>query len=310
MGKVRYIGGEVKRMSDSVIIIVWLTTVAGSWLFQHWLRSAKVVQRIYELSPETHQKKSFTPSMGGCVFIPIIAVGCLLTQEHSVTNLWLIGVMIVFGLIGLLDDISSIKNKVNKGLSAKRKFWIQNGIALIALYVFHIQIGTLELWEWPLYIFLLTGTSNATNLTDGLDGLLAGLAIITFWGFFSLGSIEVMGISFIVVVALSGFLMLNSHPAKLFMGDTGSLALGGLMAGMAIVMREPFILIPFGAVYIIETVSVIIQVAYFKRTKKRIFLMSPLHHHFELLGIKEVSVVRIFWLMGLVFIMVYAGLTG
>lgn len=297
-------------MSPQISIFLWCITVLVTWVFQWWLRTAQIFQKIYELSPETHQKKRVTPSLGGAVFVPLIALFTLCLSPITGQSLWLMGLFLAFSAIGFWDDVSSLRAGKNKGLSARKKFWMQNSIGGLFLIIFHLCIAPILLWEALLYLFILTGTSNATNLTDGLDGLLTGLAIVTFWGFYNLGALSIQPVAYIVVVVLAGFLMLNHHPAKIFMGDTGSLGLGALMAGMAIVMQQPFILIPLGAVYILETLSVMIQVAYFKRTQKRIFLMAPLHHHFELMGLKETTVVRLFWLMGLGFLMLYVGLVG
>ena len=299
-------------MSNSVVVLIWGLTALSCWIFQYFLRSGNIVQKIYDLSPESHQKKKFTPTMGGVVFIPIllISIGCLggLSKE----NIWIMMILFCFGAIGLWDDLASLKKGRNQGLSARLKFLMQLSLSMCLLISFNLWISEVPLlwWEWPLYLFIFVGTSNATNLSDGLDGLLSGLAIITFWGFYSLGPAVIQVHAILAVATLSGFLMINHHPAKLFMGDTGSLALGALMAGLAILMRDAFILIPLGAVYILETLSVLVQVSYFKYTRKRIFLMSPLHHHFELMGLSELTVVRLFWAIGVCFILFYVGLSA
>lgn len=218
---------------------------------------------------------------------------------------WLVAMYSVFALIGLSDDLLALAQKKNKGLSAKQKFSLQCIVALGFVYLYSIYFSGLDWWHYPFYMFVIVGTSNATNLTDGLDGLLAGCSLITLFGFYYLMvqsyQVDISKFVVVLIVIVFSFLAYNWNPAKLFMGDTGSLALGSCFAGLALLYADVWILLPLGAIYILETLSVIIQVSYFKRRKKRIFLMAPLHHHFELLGIKEVHVVMLFYAIAFLF---------
>ena len=222
-------------------------------------------------------------------------------------------------MLGFLDDFIKVAMKRNLGLTSKQKMLGQIIIALIFYFILarqdfptYIQIPGTDIqfelgWAYAiLIIFMLVGSSNGVNLTDGLDGLLAGTAAIAFGAYAILGmyfgtSVEVVIFSLAVVGALLGFLVFNAHPAKVFMGDTGSLALGGAIAAVAILTKTEFLLVIIGGVFVIETLSVIIQVISFKTTGKRVFKMSPLHHHYELLGWSEWRVVTTFWLIGLLF---------
>jgi phospho-N-acetylmuramoyl-pentapeptide-transferase len=268
------------------------------------LRKIKGFQSIYALSPQSHQKKALTVSMGGIAIILCSLISSLWISPLTIKLGWALGLFASFSLIGFLDDFLSMMNQNNKGLTAKQKFITQCIVGGFFLLFFHVWIGPLAVWEWIFYEFLIVGVSNATNLTDGLDGLLGGLSIITLAGFVLLftqtGQPQLSQFCMSLVVVLGAFLVFNWNPAKVFMGDTGSLALGALFAGLAIVSEQPLILLPLGIVYIIETLSVMIQVTVFKRTKQRVFLMSPLHHHFELLGLSEKQVVFLFWVLGLI----------
>jgi phospho-N-acetylmuramoyl-pentapeptide-transferase len=274
--------------------------------------------------PESHQKKSGTPTMGGIMIILSIVITSLImvwrVNGSIGYEMWLlIMVLLGYGLLGFLDDFIKVVMKRNLGLTSMQKLIGQILIAVIffiILYVngfsTYIQIpGTNIQWElgWfyaILVIFMLVGSSNAVNLTDGLDGLLAGTAAIAFGAFailawYGMPQNEIAIFSLAAVGALLGFLVFNAHPAKVFMGDTGSLALGGAIAGVAILTKMEILLVIIGGVFVIETLSVIIQVLSFKTTGKRVFKMSPLHHHYELIGWSEWRVVTTFWLVGIVF---------
>ncbi len=214
------------------------------------------------------------------------------------------GLFLSFSVLGFLDDFIATIGGQNKGFSATQKLALQCVLATAFILGYHLWIMPLHLGVALFYIFLIVGTSNATNLTDGLDGLLGGLALITMTGFLYLFQCnpEFFAFCSLFFPALLGFLWFNKHPAKLFMGDTGSLALGACFSGLAIVANKPLSLLCLGSVYVIETLSVMIQVLSFKLRKKRVFLMTPLHHHFELLGLPEKQVVRLFWIMGLLFL--------
>lgn len=305
------------------IAVGFLITVLLSPIFIPFLRRLKFGQSIREEGPQSHLKKAGTPTMGGVmIVISIIITALIMTKKFSSEpigyELWLlIFGLFGFGLIGFLDDFIKVALKRNLGLTSKQKMLGQLAIALIFYFILryfelptYIHVpGTsinIELgWGYAiLVVFMLVGASNAVNLTDGLDGLLAGTAAIAFGAFGILawhgGSSEVAIFSLAVVGSLLGFLVFNAHPAKVFMGDTGSLALGAAIAGIAILTKLEIILVIIGGVFVIETLSVIIQVISFKTTGKRVFKMSPLHHHYELLGWSEWRVVTTFWLVGLI----------
>ena len=227
-----------------------------------------------------------------------------------VPHVWVLLLGLSFASIGLIDDLLSIKNSHNKGLSARHKFLLQ----LVTCGLFLVAFSSISSMVYPFYIwlfygFVIIGSSNATNLTDGLDGLLAGLASLTFFGFFVWTSVNNQlvdaSLAIIFLISCLTFLVVNRKPAKIFMGDTGSLGIGALMAGFSIYLGNPWLLLSFGAIYVLETCSVMIQVLSFKLLKKRLFLMSPLHHHFELLGLTERQVVWLFWGLGFGFIVIF-----
>ena len=259
----------------------------------------KAYQPIYDLSPSDHQKKAKTPTIGGITILLSVWLSWALFFTTSLKVTWLVALYSVFALIGFSDDILALYKKSNKGLSARQKFALQCLFSLGFIYLYSMYFSGLDWWHYPFYMFIIVGASNATNLTDGLDGLLAGCSLLTLFGFYYVMvesyQVDISRFIVILIIIIMSFLFYNWNPAKLFMGDTGSLALGAVFAGLALLYADVWILLPLGAIYIIETLSVIIQVAYFKQTKKRIFLMSPLHHHFELLGFKELHVVLIFY---------------
>ncbi|MBU5467737.1 phospho-N-acetylmuramoyl-pentapeptide-transferase [Virgibacillus sp. MSJ-26] len=307
------------------LAIAFLITVLLSPLFIPFLRRLKFGQSIREEGPKSHQKKSGTPTMGGVMIVLSVIITSLIMSAKinngaiSYETWLLVFVLFGYGLIGFLDDFIKVALKRNLGLTSKQKMAGQLIIAVIFYLILynhgfptHINIPAtniqLELgWGYALLVILmLVGSSNAVNLTDGLDGLLAGTAAIAFGAFAVLAwygspQDEVTIFALATVGALLGFLVFNAHPAKVFMGDTGSLALGGAIAGIAILTKLEIILVIIGGVFVIETLSVIIQVISFKTTGKRVFKMSPLHHHYELLGWSEWRVVSTFWLVGLIF---------
>ncbi|HLR43450.1 MAG TPA: phospho-N-acetylmuramoyl-pentapeptide-transferase [Pseudogracilibacillus sp.] len=308
------------------VVISFLITVLLSPIFIPFLKRLKFGQSIREEGPQSHMKKSGTPTMGGLMIIASIVITSLILvlvlMDVPVTyEFWLlIFVVVGYGLLGFLDDFIIIAMKRNLGLTSKQKLLGQVVIAII-FYItlkmndFPTTIGipgtTIE-WELGFFyailiVFMLVGSSNAVNLTDGLDGLLAGTASIAFGAFAIITAYHDPEFQLITVFALAcvgallGFLVFNAHPAKVFMGDTGSLALGGAIAAIAILAKLEIILVIIGGVFVIETLSVIIQVISFKTTGKRVFKMSPLHHHYELLGWSEWRVVTTFWVFGIVF---------
>ncbi|MCA1053420.1 phospho-N-acetylmuramoyl-pentapeptide-transferase [Rossellomorea aquimaris] len=304
------------------IIMAFLITVLLAPVFIPFLRRLKFGQSIRDEGPESHQKKTGTPTMGGIVFLVSIAVTTLIMtgkySEAGAETYLLLLVTIGFGLLGFLDDFIKVVMKRNLGLTSKQKLLGQIIISVIFYFVLK-QTGfdtTVSLpmtdvsfdlgWFYVVFIiFWLVGFSNAVNLTDGLDGLVSGTSAIAFGALAVLswnqGQYDVAIFGVAVVGAVLGFLVFNAHPAKVFMGDTGSLALGGAIAAIAILTKLEIILILIGGVFVIETLSVILQVASFKTTGKRIFKMSPLHHHYELVGWSEWRVVVTFWTVGLLF---------
>lgn len=277
------------------------------------LRKHKARQSIREEGPKSHQVKAGTPTMGGIFMLLAVALVVLGNGLLDASVLWLLFLMIGHGFLGFLDDFIKAEKKRNLGLTAKQKLLGQ--LILAALFCYGCtEVLQLPLaisipfvnTEWfigwmyiPFVILVIVGASNAVNLTDGLDGLASGCCIIAFIAyavFCYLHGIHDMG-AFITICAgcCIGFLFFNYHPAKIFMGDTGSLALGGALAGMAVMTRTELLLVILGMVFVLEALSVIIQVASFKMFGKRVFKMSPLHHHFELSGWSEVHVVWLFW---------------
>ncbi len=304
------------------LILSFLVAVGLSPITIPFLRRLKFGQSIREEGPKSHQKKSGTPTMGGVMILIAIIVATIIMnvnfQSLTVEVFLLLFVTVGYGLLGFLDDFIKVVKKRNLGLTSKQKLVGQLVIAVIFYLVLQqtgfsttLQIpGTALVFDIGVFyllviVFLLVGTSNAVNLTDGLDGLLAGTAAIAFGAFavlaFYAEFFQVAIFCAAVVGAVLGFLVFNAHPAKVFMGDTGSLALGGAIAAVAILIKQEILLAIIGGVFVIETLSVIIQVISFKTRGKRVFKMSPLHHHYELSGWGEWRVVVTFWLIGLVF---------
>ncbi|MBT2756111.1 phospho-N-acetylmuramoyl-pentapeptide-transferase [Mesobacillus foraminis] len=302
------------------ILLGFLISVLLSPLFIPFLRRLKFGQSIREEGPKSHQKKTGTPTMGGLMILLSITVTTLVMigkfSEPTVETYLLLFVTLGFGLLGFLDDFIKVVMKRNLGLTSKQKLLGQIVISVIFYIIFRqsdfsteISVPLTDLsfdlgWAYVLFvIFWLVGFSNAVNLTDGLDGLVSGTAAIAFGAFavlaWSQDQYELAIFSVAVVGAVLGFLVFNAHPAKVFMGDTGSLALGGAIATVAILTKLEILLIIIGGIFVLETLSVILQVISFKTTGKRIFRMSPLHHHYELIGWSEWRVVVTFWTVGL-----------
>ncbi len=308
----------------AVMIGFLLSSLLGLILIP-WLKRMKVGQRISVFVGESHKLKEGTPTMGGIIFIlstVITIITLLITKKVDYTsNLGIVLLVFVgFGIIGFLDDYLSIRKKNNEGLTTYQKLFMQVLIAIGFFYIYmksggqtSFTVGTLHIdlelgWIYGLFILLvLVGASNAVNLTDGLDGLAGGLSAIAFIAF-SLISLMVgyddIGIfGLILCGSLLGFLVFNTYPAKVFMGDTGSLALGGTMGAIAILTHREVTLIVVAGVFVIETLSVIIQTISVQLFHKKVFLMTPIHHHFEKLGWKEPDIVKLFWIFGLMLAM-------
>lgn len=305
------------RIIIYTIIAAFLIAVLLGPLFIPLLRRLKFGQSIREDGPRIHLKKAGTPTMGGIVIFFALTLTVLKFSPHT-SNLYLmLFVTLGFGLIGFLDDFIKIFKKRNLGLTAKQKLFGQLIIAIIFYFIlqsqghdtviyipgqsYGIDLGWLYL---PFIILLMLFMTNAVNLTDGVDGLLAGSSAISFGAFsiiaLSTTQFDLAIFSAAMVGAVLGFLVYNAHPAKVFMGDTGSLGIGGAMAGIAILTKTEALLLFLGAIYVIEALSVIIQVTSFKTRGVRVFRMSPIHHHFELTGWSEWKVVMLFWLVGFI----------
>ena len=285
------------------------------------LKKKMIGQYIKELAPENHAQKQGTPTTGGIFIVGAIIMASVITLSlaQEMTTIALIAIITLFfyTLAGFQDDYIKIKGKGNDGLTPRGKLFRQIAIALLPTIVLFVSnqdacnfcIGNITLnlgWFYPVFaIFIITGASNAYNLTDGLDGLAAGCGISAFIACSAIallsGKIDLAIISATVAGALIGFLQYNKPKAQVFMGDTGSLAIGGLLGTIAVLGKFEFLLIFFGAVFVIETLSVIIQVTSFKLTGKRVFKMAPIHHHFELLGWNEKKVVWVFSLVSFLF---------
>ena len=305
----------------TILVTSFILTVILAPIGIPMLRRLKFGQSIREEGPQSHMKKAGTPTMGGIIFllsIIITTVVCgLLLDVFTTHTVVLLLVFIGFGIIGFLDDGIKVIFKRNLGLTSLQKLIGQIVIAVAAFLL--LRLGTFDTaiaipftdWELDLgmfyvafLIFWLVGFSNAVNLTDGLDGLVAGTASIAFAAFGVLAlfneQADIALFAFAVTGALLGFLIFNANPAKVFMGDTGSLALGGALAMISVLVNKELLLLLIGLVFVIETLSVILQVGSFKLRKKRIFKMSPIHHHFELSGWSEWKVVLVFWSTGLI----------
>lgn len=307
----------LERVLFFSIAAAFLIAVLLAPLFIPVLRRLKFGQTIREEGPKGHQKKAGTPTMGGIIILLALAFTVIKFSNWSVETMLLLLITLGYGLIGFLDDFIKIVLKRNLGLTAKQKLLGQFAIGAVFYYVLtqigydtsvsvpgtsiKVELGWLYL---PLVLVMTIGTSNAVNLTDGLDGLLAGTSAIAFGAYAIIAwmssQMNIAIFSAAVVGAVLGFLVFNANPAKVFMGDTGSLALGGALAGVAILTKTEILLIVIGGVFVMEALSVIIQVLSFKTRKKRVFRMSPLHHHYELGGWSEWRVVTVFWFAGLI----------
>jgi phospho-N-acetylmuramoyl-pentapeptide-transferase len=303
------------------------------------IRSAEEVNKLFEL----HGKKAGTPTMGGILILAAVVVSTLLWAKWDNVLVWtVLFTTIGLGLLGFYDDYLKISKKNSKGVSARLKLAWQGGVALIASILFsyfahdsailrelHIPffknaiITDMGVFAVPFFAIIIVGASNAVNLTDGLDGLATGCSLTTTLAYAGFGYVcgnaryssyldvphipnaaELPIIAMALAGACLGFLWFNAHPAKMFMGDTGSLAIGGCIAALAIGCKQEIILVVVGGVFVMEAMSVIIQVISFKSRGKRVFRMSPIHHHFELGGWHENQVIVRFWILSLIFALV------
>lgn len=296
-----------------------LVTLIAMPILIPFLHKIKFGQVEREEGLASHKAKGGTPTMGGIIFVlvPVLIFFFIRPQAFLHTEMMIVILAYLgYALIGFIDDFIIVVRKNNEGLKPAYKFALQSILAIIFYFIYqtiaattlHIPVFNLT-WEMGVLYFVLvfimfTAESNAVNFTDGLDGLCAGTCMIAFFPYiiFALvqGKSDLAIFLLAVCGSLLGYLKFNLHPAKIFMGDTGSLALGGLLAASAMILKEELLLILIGGVFLAEMLSVVIQVTHFKRTRKRIFKMAPLHHHFELSGFKETQVVILFWSVGLV----------
>ena len=306
----------------SLLGVAFLLTVLMLPRLIKYLHVLKFGQAIREEGPQSHMHKKGTPTMGGISFIIAIVISLIVAMFLDSSNIkyyvLFIYTTISFSIIGYIDDMLIVVKKKNDGLAPRKKLMLQILFSVIfyilVTFIYkevnyiHIPVFDYNLNISYFYIIFLvfwqTGFSNAVNLTDGLDGLATSVTIITTSTFALLAYKEnnfpVLVFCLTIVGALVGFLLFNRNPAKIFMGDTGSLALGGILAAISVILHKEVAFLFIGLVYILETLSVIIQVAYFKKTGKRIFKMSPLHHHFELSGYGEVKTVYIFVIIAVI----------
>lgn len=308
-----------------IITLIWafvgsflITVVVGVPLIQA-LRRMKAGQTIREDGPVWHSTKQGTPTMGGLMFIAGISFMCVIggirpAAEGDWRHIIVLTFALLFGLIGFLDDYEKVKKKRNLGLTAWQKLILQTAAAVVLIFLLRQQghlsaklyvpfFDTTILLPYPVYlvlaVFIIVGCVNAVNITDGIDGLCSGVTLpvalcyaglAAVWGYTSVG---IFGAA--LAGGLLGFLIFNFYPAKVFMGDTGSLFLGGAVCALAFAIDMPLILVPLGFIYIVETLSDIIQVAYFKATHgKRFFKMAPIHHHLEMTGWGERRIFAVF----------------
>lgn len=294
------------------------------------LKKLHVGQSVSKLINERHLKKDGTPTIGGLIFIiPTILIMLILYLRGSIefnSNLIiLIFVFLSYGALGFIDDFLKVKYHNNNGLSIGVKFLLQTVIAVIFYIIYRNNGGDSNLvisslginvslgWAFGLFILLvLVGTTNAVNISDGLDGLAGGLSVVAImaYGVIAWGSKWISGyqeiaiFAFVLCGAILGFLVFNTHPAKVFMGDTGSLALGGALATIAILTKHELSLLLIGGVFVVETLSSAIQIIAIRKFHKKVFLKAPLHHHFEELGWEETDIVKLFWVVGLFLAMI------
>lgn len=282
------------------------------------LRRLKFGQQIRPEGPEGHKKKAGTPQMGGTIILLALSVSFLRFADLTTDAVILLVAALGYGLVGFMDDYIKILFKRSLGLTAKQKLFGQflfSGIVCYYLYrIGHSTDIHVPFTDWvlplgwlyyPFVVVLMLGISNAVNFTDGLDGLLSGTSAIAFGAFTIIAMLatkpETAVFCAAMIGAVLGFLVFNAHPAKVFMGDTGSLGIGGGLAAVAILTKTELLLLLIGGVFVIEVLSVIIQVISFKTRGKRVFRMSPIHHHFELVGWSEWRIVITFWAAGLIF---------
>lgn len=329
------------RTAASTLTAMLISLLFGGWAIRK-LKEFQLNQQIRTEGPTSHHAKAGTPTMGGLIIIAAVLIPTILWADLSNRFIWIvIFTALSFGAIGFMDDYIKISKRRSMGLTVKNKFALQILCsALIGFFLFYLSRTTdyydtrltfpfIKWWQpelGALYVLLVimvvVGASNAVNLTDGLDGLAIGSVLIASAAYTALAYIsghavfsEYLRIAFLkhageltvfggaLVGASIGFLWYNAYPAEVFMGDVGSLALGAVIGTIAVLIKQEFLLVIVGGLFVLEALSVIIQVAYFKLTRKRIFLMAPLHHHFELKGWREPKVIIRFWILAFLFML-------
>jgi len=328
-------------------IVAALSALTVVLFFGQWgigrLRALQIGQFIREDGPPNHKEKAGTPTMGGCLMLPVILISTILWVDPSNIYVWLAVVVILgFGAIGFVDDYLKRVRKSSKGLTARAKFGLQFLVALVVVVLLYLYPGfdsrlmvpffknlrpDLGLWYIPFALFIIVGASNAVNLTDGLDGLAIGPIIVAFASYlifsyltghvkiaeylqipYVAGTGELSVLCGAVVGAGLGFLWYNAYPAEVFMGDVGSLPMGAVLGLVAVITKQEFVLVLVGGLFVVEALSVIFQVAWFKISDgRRIFRMAPLHHHFELKGWPESKVTVRFWIISLILALLAIG---
>lgn len=300
-----------------ILLVAFIFAVVLGLILIPVLRRLKIGQSVRSVGPKSHLIKSGTPTMGGVIFLIAALVVTVAFMPQELIGYLVLFMAIACGGIGFADDYLKVVRKQPLGLMARYKlagqlvFSIVFYLILKANNIEHVLmvpwLGAINLgWAYPIFVIVVTvGTVNATNLADGIDGLAGGLGIITLLGYAVIGYFaNIPGIIYVAVAlagGILGFLVFNLHPAKVFMGDTGSLTLGGAIAAMAVLSHTEILLfLGLGIVFVLETISVIMQVSKFKLTGRRVFLMAPIHHHFELKGWSEWKVCLVFWLIQLV----------
>ncbi len=298
------------------ILAAFIVTVVICPIVIPVLHRMKFGQPIRDEGPASHKKKEGTPTMGGVMILIGFVISALLFARESYDAMAVVLITVGYGIVGFIDDFLKVVKKQNEGLKPWQKIIFQLIVTVIFyMYIVKSGMGTdiyipftnalyIDLkWLYaPFLFFVMVGTVNSVNLTDGLDGLASGVTVLVAMFFlfiaYALGNSGITYVCGAVIGALLGFLVFNCHPAKVFMGDTGSLALGGFAASVAILTKMPVMLVIVGLVYVCESLSVIIQVTYFKATHgKRVFKMAPIHHHFELCGMEGIKVVQLFWIV-------------
>ena len=315
------------------IMLGFIISVIIGFIAIPLLKKINFKQKINSFLNKNHMKKQGTPTIGGIIFIlPVVLALILLYLRGSIEishNLViLVFVFLAYGFIGFLDDYLKLKRKDSisgsEGLSSIKKLILQLVVAIVFYFIYRSYGGTGELtwsflgltipmgWSYGIFILLvLVATTNAVNITDGLDGLAGGLSVFAFIAFgliawnttWLTGYQEIAIFCALLIGALGGFLLFNTYPARVFMGDTGSLALGGALATVAILTRHEFSLILIGGVFVIETLSSLLQIIWIRKFKKKLFKKAPLHHHFEELGWSETDIVKTFWAVGFILAM-------